>query len=104
MKEDKTVLDLTKLGGRVYVGRPNGRMARDYFKVENIEKENQFPVSVIFPDDARTLTSSFFLGMFGKSVRTAGTRDEFYSRYKFNANKQILEEIELGITEALIAS
>ncbi len=104
MSEDKVVFDLTKLGGRVYVGRPNGKLARKHFKVEMHEKSNHFPISVKFPNDARTLTSSFFLGMFGASVRAAGSREEFFCRYNFDATDQIIEEVELGITEALIAS
>lgn len=104
MNKGDTVFDLTKLGGRVYVGRPNGRMARAHFEIEKHEDMSDFPISVKFPTDARTLTSSFFLGMFGASVRRAGSRDAFLTRFIFDANEQIKEEIDLGITEALIAS
>jgi len=103
MCKEKIVFDLTKLGGIVYVGRPNGEAARKHFKVSKVDSDKAYPVDVIFPEKARTLTSSFFLGMFGNSVRAAGSRDEFFERFHFNANAQIIDEIELGIKEALMA-
>ncbi|AMG03197.1 MULTISPECIES: hypothetical protein [Vibrio] len=100
----KAQIDLRSISGRVYVGRPRGKSARNYFKIEEYEREGAFPVTVIFPSNARTLASSFFLGMFGESVRKAGSREEFLKRFKFEASKQILNEIEVGISEALSAS
>jgi hypothetical protein len=98
------VIDFEKLGGRVYVGRPAGVLARKHFKIEEYENQENFPIEVHFPENARTLTSSFFLGMFGNSVRTAGSRDNFLKRFIFKANKQILAEVNAGIDEALSAA
>lgn len=96
-----SVIDLTPLGGRVYVGRPNGEAARRHFKIELLEESGSFPIEVIFPDSARTITSSFFLGMFGNSVRVAGTQEAFLNRFKFKANSRIENEIKVAIQEAL---
>lgn len=96
-------IDLAVMAGRVYVGRPNGIAARAHFRLHELESEEKFPITISFPSNAKTLASSFFLGMFGESVRAAGSREKFLTRYKFNANKQILREIEVGITEALTA-
>ena len=101
--KEKIVIDLTTLGGRVYVGRPNGKQARKYFNLDNIETDNTYPVEILFPEDARTLTSSFFLGMFGDSVRKAGSKDAFLTRFNFKANERILKEVYKGIADALIA-
>ncbi|MEZ8102852.1 hypothetical protein [Vibrio bivalvicida] len=100
----KQTVDLRSIAGRVYVGRPRGKSARNYFKIEEYERDGSFPVTVIFPDNAKTLASSFFLGMFGESVRKAGSREEFLKRFKFYASNQIMNEIEVGISEALSAS
>ncbi|OCH59068.1 MULTISPECIES: hypothetical protein [Vibrio] len=100
----KNKVDLCSIAGRVYVGRPRGKSARNYFKIEEYEREKSFPITVIFPSNAKTLASSFFLGMFGESVRQAGSREEFLKRFKFEASKQILSEIDVGISEALSAS
>jgi len=97
------VIDFSIMGGRVYVGRPNGKTARTYFKIDLCEEQKEYPIKVIFPINAKTLASSFFLGMFGRSVRQAGNRNEFLKRFHFEANKQIMSEIEDGILEALSA-
>ncbi|KPZ73475.1 hypothetical protein AN944_00059 [Shewanella sp. P1-14-1] len=97
------MINFEKLGGRVYVGRPDGVLARKYFKIDEYEQEKNFPVEIFFPDNARTLTSSFFLGMFGNSVRTAGSKEGFLTRFKFTANSQIMAEVDAGISEALSA-
>lgn len=94
-------LDLKPIGGRVYIGRKNGELARKHFKIDEIDRENSFPVKVIFPADAKTLTSSFFLGMFGLSVRTAGSKEKFLARYVFDTPAQIELEILESINEAL---
>jgi len=98
------MINLNKLGGRVYVGRPNGELARKFFHVEEFENGDQFPITVEFPKDAKTLTSSFFLGLFGDSVRKAGSRKGFLETFAFTANEDIMEEIDEGIIEALSAS
>ena len=96
-------IDLAVMAGRVYVGRPNGIAARAHFRLDKLESEDSYPITISFPENAKTLASSFFLGMLGESVRAAGSREKFLIRYKFNANKQIMREIEVGITEALTA-
>ncbi|MDC8854236.1 hypothetical protein [Shewanella algae] len=96
-------IDLSKLAGRVYVGRPNGSKAREYYKIDALEKEEKYPINIKFPSNAKTLTSSFFLGMFGKSVREAGSKKVFFERFTFNAPKKILAEVNLGVEEALLS-
>lgn len=103
MNREKVVIDFHKFGGRVYVGRPGGEEARRIFKIAEYDNEPNIQIDVIFPENARTLTSSFFLGMFGDSVLKAGSRDRFLARFIFKANKQITAEIEAGISEALTA-
>ena len=100
--KSKTI-DLSIMAGRVYVGRKNGHTARKYFELDLHEQSNSYPIEVIFPSNAKTLASSFFLGMFGQSVRNAGNKNLFFERYKFTANQQIMKEIEVGISEALSA-
>lgn len=100
---DKTVIDLSQLGGRVYVGRQNGNLARKHFRIDELENENNYPITVIFPGDAKTMTSSFFLGMFGKSVLKSKSMNNFLGKFKFQTNNEILQEINDSINEALLA-
>jgi hypothetical protein len=102
-QKDNPVIDLKPLGGRVYVGRPNGVKARSHFKLEELERNGKFPITIQFPEDARTMTSSFFLGMFGISVRLVGSKEGFLKKYKFETSQKILEEINNGIMDALIS-
>lgn len=97
----ENIVDLTKLQGRVYAGRPNGEAAREYFgisKMANTDKN----IIVIFPEDARTITTSFFIGMFGDSVISSGSKEKFLERFHFVANKHILDLVDLSIKEFLV--
>jgi hypothetical protein len=98
------MVDLTPLGGRVYVGRPNGSKARAHFKLESHEDNGDYPIKILFPENAQTITSSFFLGMFGSSVRKAGSKEEFLKRFEFLASMRIKNEIDDGINDALISN
>ncbi|WP_345875370.1 hypothetical protein [Shewanella algae] len=100
-KAEEKVINFNKLAGKVYIGRPDGALARKYFKLDEVDREHSYPVKVIFPADAKTITSSFFLGMFGKSVLSAGTKEQFMKNFVFDANPRILNEVEIGIFEAL---
>ncbi|KAF7777023.1 hypothetical protein PMAN_a2229 [Pseudoalteromonas marina] len=98
-----SVINFNELPGRIYAGRPNGRQARNLFKLETLDKDGE-SVEVRFPTNAKSISSSFFLGMFGDSIRYAGTREKFYSLYRFNANEQIKKQIDKAIERALVAA
>jgi hypothetical protein len=68
------------MGVKVYTGRDRGKLVRldarlDYFDHQGIS------VEVSVPRDTY-LASSFFMGMFGKSIRFLGS-DLFRKRYTF---------------------
>jgi len=46
---------------------------------------------------------SFFLGMFGKSVRSLG-REEFLRHYQFRCDEDLRPLIDLGVDQALKTS
>nr|WP_229650413.1 hypothetical protein [Vibrio splendidus]MCC4883073.1 hypothetical protein [Vibrio splendidus] len=94
-------IDLSISCGRVYAGFYNGLAARTHFQLNRLEHEGHSPIVIRFPDDARTMASSFFTGMFGDSVKACGSKEEFLSLYSFIANRQILSEVGIGIDEAL---
>ncbi|WP_218353135.1 hypothetical protein [Alteromonas lipotrueiana] len=95
-------IDFTRIGVRAYVGRPNGEKARVHFNIEDFDLvKSECSVDVIFPDTTRTISSSFFLGMFGKSILNAGDKAEFYKRYNFKAKEHILNQIDKSVDRAL---
>jgi hypothetical protein len=102
---DKNIkkIDFSILGGKVYIGRENGQLARDYFHIDEYDLDINAHVNVVFPESSKSLSSSFFLAMFGKSIITLGSQEAFIDKYKFTAKPQILQQIEQSINRALVS-
>lgn len=77
-------IDLSKVAGPVYTGRDRGESLRAHYKLDSLDVERE-PIRVVIPDDTWTVSSSFFLGLFGPSVRRLGSVDEFKRKYNFVA-------------------
>lgn len=75
-------VDLTRLAGPVFSGRDRGIAARAEYGLDRID-DSADSVEVILPDTLYTLTSSFFLGLFGDSVRKCGSVSGFEEKYRF---------------------
>ena len=52
------------------------------------------PVVVLIPDSTYTLSTSFFLGMFGPSIQHAGSKEAFFDKYRFTMPGFLKEIIE----------
>ena len=94
------VIDFSHLGGPVYVGRANGAQARRKLKLDALDAQSE-SVSVVVPEEAYAVNSSFFLGLFGPSLGHFETRDAFLDHYRFKAPEHIQETIRLIIDRAL---
>lgn len=80
----KMTVDLTTVEGPVYTGRHKGEALRSEFHLD--EKEAGFDVvEVVIPESAYTVSSSFFLGLFGPSVLKCGSVDSFERKFQFRA-------------------
>lgn len=93
-------IDFAKLGPPVYIGRDRGENEREKYNLDEIDKSNTC-VNVIIPEDTYSINSSFFLGLFGKSILNAGSRDNFLNKYRFKAPTVFEEAIEKFIDRAL---
>lgn len=100
---NKMTIDFGKLAGRVYIGRSNGTQARRHFKVANIDNDENCVVTINFPENAKTISSSFFLAMFGESIEKAGSKESFEKRFKFNAKDHIKSQINQAIDRAIVS-
>ena len=98
--DQQLVIDFSKFGGPVYSGRAKGELARADLELD-AHDANNCHARVIIPEGTFSVTSSFFLGLFGKSVRHAESRDEFLKRYKFNTPDTLKKIIDLFILRAL---
>jgi hypothetical protein len=92
----------TSKDARVFAGRDRGGHWRSEFKLDEIDNGTD-AVDVEIPGDVISVNISFFLGMFGKSVRTLGT-ERFRQRYQFHCNEDLLPLIDLGVEQALKTS
>lgn len=96
------VIDLADFksgGSRVYSGRARGEAVRKSGRLDSLDGQ-ECVVTVKVPEDTLSINSSFFLGLFGDSVR-ALREEGFRNKYKFVAQEVIQANIEEGIARAL---
>ena len=94
------VIDFGKLEGPVFTGRPRGEALRARLKVDALDTADAI-VDVQIPDTTYTISSSFILGLFGKSVVRAGSKQAFYQKYHFHASQVFQDVVESCVTRAL---
>jgi hypothetical protein len=81
-------------------GRDSGLAARQHFNLDKLDVSDAH-ISVIIPDEVFSLNTSFFLGLFGDSVRRLRP-DGFRKKYTFVGDENIHgATIERGIQKAL---
>jgi len=85
-------------GVGVFAGRGRGASARKAANLDELDKSSEL-VEVRVPPETFALNSSFFLAMFGDSIRTLKA-EGFRQKYRFTG-KDITETVESGIKDAL---
>lgn len=93
-------IDFSRIEGPVYTGRSRGEMLRNDYHLDDLDLEGR-EVCVNIPKNTYTISSSFFLGMFGPSVVKAGTKEKFYKQYHFDSPQFLKEVIDEYIFRAL---
>ncbi|MBA3342484.1 MAG: DUF4325 domain-containing protein [Gemmatimonadaceae bacterium] len=99
-----TVFDLNtyrSAGSRVFAGRDRGREVRIKAMLDDMDIEPG-EVEVSVPADVFSVNSSFFLGLFGPSIRSLGGPG-FRAKYRF-VGRDISRVVNDGIEEALNTS
>jgi hypothetical protein len=84
---------------RVLAGRDSGERVRAAAKLDELDRASEV-VQVRIPLKLFAVTSSFFLGMFGASIRYLGEA-KFRQHYQFTG-KPITRVIEDGIRSVLL--
>ena len=92
----------TSKDAKVFAGRERGKHWRSAFNLDDLDGADD-PVRVIIPDDVIAVNISFFLSMFGKSVRSLG-KEGFRQHYAFECREDLLPLISLGIDQAVKTS
>jgi hypothetical protein len=98
-----TVIDLnqarTSPAAKVFAGRERGKYWRVQFGLDSLDSASQ-EIRVLIPEDVISLNISFFLNLFGESIRKLG-REKFKEHYRFQSDPILLPVIEQGIDQAL---
>lgn len=81
-------------------GRQLGIDQRNKLKLDQIDKD-QKKYNIIIPKNIISLNPSFFLGLFGESIRKLGNQENFLSKYNFSAGESIMMSVYDGIRDAL---
>lgn len=85
-------IDFRDIEGPIYSGRPRGESLRRKYELDAVDTSPQsVTVTVTVPSTTYSVTSSFFLGLFGPSVLAAGSRDAFFRRFQFSATPVLLD-------------
>lgn len=100
MNEVIEKIDFGRMGGPLFSGREKGRLNREKYHLDDIDS-SESQVEVIIPDNTYSITSSFFMGLFGKSIREIGDRNEFFQKYRFRMPDKFRNKVEIYIDRAL---
>jgi hypothetical protein len=80
-------------------GRDCGEESRRRFRLDEIDAAADAKAIVTIPDDVISMNTSFFLGLFGPSVRRL--RSEFLNKYQFECDDVHMATVREGIVRAL---
>ncbi len=96
----RKIIVLGETGCKVLSGRSLGAKDRIKFSLDKLDV-SPVQVYIKIPYEMYSVNSSYFLALFGKSIRTLG-KDGFLSKYKFECTNIIRQQcIEQGILDAL---
>lgn len=101
MADQSMVIDFRNLGGPVYSGRSKGELARRSLGLDAFDDKPGAHIIVKVPDSTYSVTTSFFLGLLGTSVRKAGSREAFLARFSFEAPDVFTDTFNSCISRAL---
>ncbi len=99
----QTIIDLNDAripaNSEILSGRDCGKTFRRRFELDKRDKSAE-PIEVAIPDEVISMNTSFFLGLFGRSVRTLGPA-RFRLKYRFKCDPIHMASVEEGIERAI---
>lgn len=78
-------VNLANASGRNYAGKPNGWAFREQQELDKKDVDGTEVIKLIIPDYAYGITSSYFVGLFGKSMLLSGSEERFKERIDLSA-------------------
>lgn len=103
MTFEQRVIDLSQFRSNnvmLLSGWERGQKVRDVLQLD-VEDQSPHPV-IVSLGTVEAVAESFFLGLFGKSIRTFESRKSFLAKYAFICSDTVFQEdIVEGINRAL---
>lgn len=84
---------------KILSGREFGKSSRKKYDLDSLDKSTEI-INIKIPEKIIAINSSFFLGMFDKSIINLG-EEEFRNKYIFDCSNSIKRSIDDGIRRAL---
>jgi hypothetical protein len=100
VSDQEIKIDFAKFQGPVYTGRERGEKIRQVLRLDEIDARGD-SVDVEIPESTYTVSSSFFLGLFGPSIVRAGSKEVFYGRYHFHSPSFLGRVVDGYVARAL---
>lgn len=98
--KNNRVFNFSDFGGPVYIGRPKGEKARETWKLDEVDNNDEI-VTIKISDDTYSINSSFFLGLFAPSIKALGSRESFLKKYQFSMPDTFIDTVDSCILRAL---
>jgi len=94
------LMDVTD-NGRVHnlSGKGHGENVREHFDLDRLDEEDGC-VEVIVPNDIYAISSSFFSGMFSRSIQNLGGEERFLEKYIFRSHPELMRQIYHGLSHS----
>lgn len=93
-------IDFSTVQGPVYTGRDRGELLRKELQLDELDASAD-TIKVRIPETTYTMSSSFFLGVFGPSILKAGSKDAFFRHYKFELPEYLKGAVDSYVARAL---
>jgi len=93
-------IDFSDIEGPVYTGRDRGERLRSQLGIDELDRSSSV-IEVFIPDSTYSISSSFFLGLFGPSVIKSGSKEAFFRHYHFLTNDFLKSIIDAHALRAL---
>jgi hypothetical protein len=97
-------INLANASGRNYAGKPNGWAFREQQNLDDVDVDGTEFIKLIIPEYAYGITSSYFVGLFSKSMILSGSEERFKNRIDLStASKSQKDCMENAIHHVFLA-
>lgn len=97
---NQATIDFSHIEGPVYTGRARGEQLRQILQIDKLDT-TESTIEVVIPESTYSISSSFFLGLFGPSIIKSGSKEAFFNHYHFLTSDFLKSIIDAHALRAL---